>query len=194
MFFVRYLIKDRSPTTSFLSRNFYTSRIFNKHCKGKSEQYSKPAKQCSKKKESHDFSSKKQKCCRRTSQGSKAESCSSSTPNSGANTPSFCNKSQGECDQKLQDIKKTVIQAVCEIRQTREMVETHFQSKCTENNNSQGASASPPVKSNCKNNKFRTFLNLIGLAFLANLAYCIYKHEQCKEKSNNLDENSDERT
>lgn len=192
MFLVRCLIKDTSPTISFVSRNFYTSRITNKHCKDKNEKNSKPAKQCGKKSESQgDFSSKKQRCCRRTSQGSKTD-CSK--PKSEAKTSSFCNKSQGGCDQKLQDIQKTVIQAVCEIRQTREMVETHFQSRCPDESHSQGVSASPPGKSTtCKYKKLSTFFNLIGLAFLANLAYCIYKHEQCKEKSPN-DENSDERT
>lgn len=195
MFLVRCLIKDTSPTISFLSRNFYTSRIINKHCKDKNEKNSKPAKQCGKKSESQgDFSSKKQRCCRRTSQGSKTDSFSSSKPKSEAKTSSFCNKSQGECGQKLQDIQKTVIQAVCEIRQTREMVETHFQGRCPEESHSQGVSAASPAgKSTCKYKKLSTFFNLIGLAFLANLAYCIYKHEQCKERSSN-DENSDERT
>lgn len=194
MFLVRYLIKDTSPTISLLSRNFYTSRIINKHCKDKSEQNSKPAKQCGKKNESQsDFSSKKQRCCRRTtSQGSKADSFTSPKPQSGAKTSSSCNKAQGECDQKLHDIQKTVIQAVCEIRQTRELVETHFQSKCHDEN-SQGKSAGPPRESTCKYKKLSKFFSLIGLAFLANLAYCIYKHEQCKERSQN-DEISDERT
>lgn len=194
MFLVRYLIKDTSPTISFLSRNFYTSRTINRHCKDKSEQNSKPAKQCGKKNGTQsDFSSKKQRCCRRTSQESKADSCSSPKPQSQAKTSSFCNKAQGECDHKLQDIQKTVIQAVREIRQTRELVETHFQSQCHEENNSQGKSAGPPGKSTCKYKKLSKFFSLIGLAFLANLAYCIYKHEQCKERSQN-DENSDERT
>lgn len=197
MFLVRCLIKGTSPAIPFLSRNFYTSRIINKHCKDKNEKNSKPAKQCGKKSESPqgDFSSKKQRCCRRTSQGSKTDSYSCSKPKSAAKTSSFCNKSQGECDQKLQDIQKTVIQAVCEIRQTREIVETHFQGRCPEERHRQGvsASASPPGKSTCKYKKLSTFFNLIGLAFLANLAYCIYKHEQCKEKLPN-DENSDERT
>lgn len=196
MFFAR-LLKNTSPTISCLSRNFYTSRISNKQCKDKNEQSSKPAKQCGKKIESQsDFSSKKQRCCRRTSQGSKAESCSSAKPKSEANPSSRCKKAQGECDQKLQEIQKTVIQAVSEIRETREMVETHFQSKCPEEKSSQGMSASPPpVKSTCKYKKLSKFFNLIGLAFLANLAYCIYNHEQCKERSRNSDENnSDDQT
>lgn len=106
---------------------------------------------------------------------------------------SFCNQAQGECDQQLHEIKKTLCQAVCETRKIRQIVENNMQSKSSEMD-SQDMCTSPPGKSTCKYKKITTFLNIIGLAFLANIVYCIYKHGEVKENEQRGDENSDERT
>lgn len=165
-----------------------------KPCEDKTERDSAPEKQqCGKtKRAQNDFSSKKQQCGRKRSQGPKAEQCSSN-PKSEADMTSSCKQAQEECDQKLHEIKKTVCQAVCETRKIRKIVETNMQSKSSDEN-SQGMCTSPPGKSTCKYKKLTTFLNIIGLAFLANIAYCIYKHGEKKDNEQKGDENSDERT
>lgn len=163
-------------------------------CTDKAERDSAPEQQCGKGKRTHDeFSSQKQQCCRKRSQAPKAESSCSSNQRSEADVTSFCKQAQDECDQKLHEIKKTLCQAVCETRKIRAIVETNMRSRTSEKN-SQGVCTSPPGQSTCKYKKLTTFLNIIGLAFLANIAYCIYKHGEVKEKERRGDDKSDDRT
>lgn len=162
-------------------------------CTDKAERDSAPDKQCDQGKRSqNDFSSKKQQCCQKRSQGPKAEQCSSNS-RSEADTTSVSKQALEECDQQLREIKKKLCQAVCETRKIRQIVETNMQSESSETN-SQGTCTSPPGKSTCKYKKLTTFLNIIGLAFLANIVYCIYKHGDVKENERRRDENSEERT
>lgn len=160
-------------------------------CTDKAEQA--PDKPCDQEKRSqNDFSSKKQQCCQKRSQGPTAEQCPSN-PRSEADTTSVSKQALEECDQQLHEIKKKLCQAVCETRKIRQIVESNMQSESSETN-SQGTCTSPPGKSTCKYKKLTTFLNIIGLAFLANIVYCIYKHGDVKENKQRRDEDSDDRS